>query len=62
MIVTQTKDGPTQWPSKSCGGCRQVESEFGNFPVYTSNTDGTVIYMDMVEDLLPGAFRFADFL
>lgn len=40
-----------------CGACRQVMSEFGDFEVILTNTDGEVNHTS-VKELLPGAFDF----
>jgi len=43
-------------PASPCGACRQVLSEFGDFPVVLANLAGER-ELASVRDLLPGAFH-----
>jgi cytidine deaminase len=42
-------------PASPCGACRQVLSEFGDFPVVLANLAGERV-VTSVSNLLPGAF------
>lgn len=44
-------------PASPCGACRQVMSEFGDFPVICMNLSGDTIRTSVAE-LLPMAFTF----
>ncbi len=45
----------TSPPVSPCGACRQVLSEFGDFPIVLANREGERIFTS-VADLLPDAF------
>ncbi|MCD4748658.1 MAG: cytidine deaminase [Thermoanaerobaculales bacterium] len=55
-LVVFTNASP---PVSPCGACRQVLSEFGNFPVILANSAGERVQTS-VEELLPLAFSAAD--